>query len=198
MHKANRMWWEYCKDRYAKYLQNDVDVLEIGSHYVNGTVRDYFSGNGDYIGVDWREGKNVDVVCFAHDMNFDKKFDVVISCSTLEHDRYWKASLDKMLEYLKEDGILLLSWGTENCVEHCRDHADDNGYHPKPAGLVIDHLEKAGIYIHEFNYEGVKFPGVTIKKWGGGMGEVALVGFWDKKHAIGEKHLDKLLPEDAK
>ena len=96
----------------------DALVLEVGSYNVNGSVRDHFHNFSSYTGVDFRPGPNVDEVCLAHDMDFDVKFDVVISSSMLEHDRHWRDSITNMESHLKDDVILLLSWGAANNDPH--------------------------------------------------------------------------------
>jgi SAM-dependent methyltransferase len=201
MHTANRKFWRYCQRKYARYFKGQVNVLEVGSQNVNGSVREYFkkakSRNKTYIGVDWRAGPGVDVICLAHNMVFDKKFDVVISCSMLEHDPNWGKSLVSMIQYLKEDGILLLSWGAALNPPHCLETATDNQFHGLPAEYVIDIVQQNGIYIHEFRYEGLlSFTTKRDYVSPGGMGEVCLVGFKDPKHAIGDKIVDTLLPGD--
>jgi SAM-dependent methyltransferase len=186
------MFWAYCAAKYPRHFRRS-DVLEVGSYDVNGSVRKYFSNPGKYVGVDWRPGRGVDVVSFAHEMAFDAPFDVVISASMLEHDRHWEKSLRKMVEFLKEDGILLLSWGGALNRAHDLDTADDCCFHALPAGRVIDLLRSMGLYVHEFRYEGMQFPKDCM---GNGLGEVCLVAFRSEGHAVGDPHIDELLPED--
>lgn len=157
MHQANREWWKYCEEKYNKYFHGQVDVIEFGSFNVNGTLRDHFPNPKSYIGVDWREGPCVDLVSFASEVNFDdhRKFDTVISSSMLEHDSQWQNSLANMARQLKENGIMILSWGSSKCKPHCvKHHAVDHKFHPLPAGLVIDFLsEVCELHINEFSYE---------------------------------------------
>jgi hypothetical protein len=46
-------------------LVDGASVLEIGSYYVNGSVRKVFVSAGRYVGVDLIEGSGVDVVGLA-------------------------------------------------------------------------------------------------------------------------------------
>jgi len=203
MHLTNRLFWEYCQNKYKRYfLWKGNDILEVGSYDVNGSVRDYFTNYEKYIGIDWRPGPGVDLVCFAHEMKFSNQFDTIISASMLEHDQYWKRSISTMVKNLKEDGILLLSWGAALNHEHDLEQADDGGFHPLPAGYVINLLQRLKIYVHEFRYEGNQFRKYVRKKYKSinhgheGMGEVCLVAFKDKRFAIGKRCIDRLLPED--
>lgn len=198
MHEANIKAWKHCKEKYPDYFQGDIKVLEVGSYNVNGSVRQFFDCD-TYYGVDWRAGPGVDVVCFAHDMKFDHKFDTIISASMLEHDPYWKKSLSSIVSLMKDDGILLLSWGSARNPPHDHETAPDLCFHSLLAGKVIKYLEDMGIYIHEFYYE-INIPKVKVEDCVGlesqGWGEVVLVAFKNKDYAKGEPHLDKLLKED--
>lgn len=165
-----------------------------------GSVRNYFPNYMEYIGVDWRPGPNVNVVCMAKDMQFDHQFDVVISASMLEHDPTWQESLTRMVQYLKPDGIFLLSWGAAKNHPHCLETSVDNKFHALKSGLVLNELEHLGIYVHEFHYE-AKLPYVKkgdLKRHSG-FGEVCLVGFWNAELAPKEvaRHIDALIPEDV-
>ena len=196
MHPANVAFWDYCQNKYSSYCHKvDGRILEVGSCYINGSVRDHFSNFSEYIGVDWRAGKNVDKVCYAHEMEFENKFDVVISASMLEHDPHWEKSIPKIVECMADDGILFLSWGAALNKPHCHDTADDGLFHNLQAGYVLKALGDLGMYLHEFHYEGNQFP--KIVNMGKGMGEVCLVAFKDEKYAIGDKHIDKLIKEDV-
>lgn len=192
MHRSNRAFWQYCEDKY-NLSRGGISVLEVGSYNVNGSIRENFKNTSEHLGIDWREGPCVDLVCFAHDMDFGRQFDVVASASMLEHDRHWDKSIPKMVEHLKDDGILILSWGAALNPPHCPETADDGGFHCLPAGKVINLLSDLGMYVHEFRYEGLQFPDCCM---GTGMGEVCLVAFKDKSHAIGDSHIDELVPED--
>jgi len=202
MHKSNRLFWNYCSKKYPSYFNGPNEVLEVGSCNVNGSVREHFINFKEYVGVDWRAGPGVDVVCLAEDINFNRQFDVVVSCSMLEHDPHWDKSVQNMLNHLKESGILLLSWGAAFNPPHCEETAIDGEFHGLPAGYVINLIQQKGIYVHEFRYEGrlpfVKQRHCIKSKAGPGMGEVCLVGFKDKKYAIGDSINDILLSEDDK
>lgn len=199
MHWQNRVWWEDCEAKYSAWLHKDGGkALEVGSYDINGSVRFHFQNFSEYIGVDWRAGPSVDKVCFAHEMAFDHKFDVVISSSMLEHDRHWEKSIPKMVECVSDDGILLLSWGAALNRPHELDTADDGKFHKLPAGYVLKALADLGVYVHEFRYESNKRAkrhtlGSSAK---GTKGCVGLVAFMDEKYAVGDKFVADLIAED--
>jgi len=106
-HKTQVEWCLKIKKEYPDYFYNKR-VLDIGSLDVNGTNRDLFK-KCDYVGLDVIEGKNVDVVCVAHEYYPKELFDVVLSTNALEHDIYYKLTLKKMVEILKPNGLMFVS-----------------------------------------------------------------------------------------
>ena len=195
MHEANREWWRLCEKKYTPYFKNISRVLEVGSLNINGSVREHFENIDTYIGLDWRPGRFVDMVCLAHEMEFDQSFNTIISCSMLEHDPYWYASIVRMVRFLCDDGGLFLSWGAARCAPHEVHTAPDQQYHALPADKVIKLLNALGLYIHEFQYESaMPCRQGTDKGWG----EVALVAFKDKQYAMGESFIAPLLEDDLK
>jgi len=98
-------WKDTLKQRFPHYF-NGVKVLDIGSADINGTNKGWFE-HSDYTGLDVLPYKNVDVVSTAHKYTAPKwSFDVVCSTSELEHDKYWKETLLKMVELLKPGGLM--------------------------------------------------------------------------------------------
>lgn len=100
---------KYVSEKISQRQLQERSILEVGSY--NGypkTVREMFKGN--YVGVDMREGSNVDMVCNAHNLIFDDEtFDVVVSTEMLEHDDKFWFSLSEMGRVLKSNGYLILT-----------------------------------------------------------------------------------------
>ena len=184
MHAANMRWWRHVRDLYP-HLFKSRRVLEVGSYDMNGSVRPFFDSTCVYVGLDWRPGPGVDVVSLAHEMPYRDWFDVVISASMLEHDPYWRRSLDAMLAALVPEGALLLSWGSAENKEHELDVAPDGGFHALPAALVLDHLEDRGVYVERFAYE----HDISDE---GGYGECGLVAFLAPRYGNGTPQLSDL------
>lgn len=87
-------------------------VIEIGSMNINGSVRGFINGLGctKYVGVDFREGNGVDIICDATDIvdKFGKEsFDIVISTSFLEHAENWKKVISDTKNICKNGGLML-------------------------------------------------------------------------------------------
>jgi len=84
-----------------KYFTDPSKVIEMGSGYINGTIKAHFRC-ANYIGVDWRNAYCCDLLSLAHEVSFEPEtFDTVVSASMLEHDPHWEKSLFKMVEILK-------------------------------------------------------------------------------------------------
>jgi len=103
---------EFFIENIQKEEFKDKMVLEVGSKYVNGSVRpliEKFLMPKKYIGVDIEKGKFVDVVCDAENLvdYFGKEtFDVVISTELLEHVKDWRKVINNMKEVLKSNGYI--------------------------------------------------------------------------------------------
>jgi len=90
-------------------------VLEVGSKYVNGSVRPFIEKLGypqEYIGIDIEEGKYVDMVLSAEklvDCFGEESFDIVISTELLEHVWGWRVVIQNMKGVLKEKGLIFIT-----------------------------------------------------------------------------------------
>src|SRR5687768_13405797 len=100
----------------------DCRVLEVGSRYINGTVRPYFR-RCEYTGLDLAYGPLVDVVCHAKNY-IGGPFDTVISCEALEHDRDWQDTLQALRDRTRVGGLLVITCAGPGRPEHGTHHSD--------------------------------------------------------------------------
>jgi len=108
----------YVKKKFPNFFREKF-VVDFGSLDVTGNNRKFFSDDCGYIGVDLNYGKNVDIVCKAHELNLpDSTFDVVISTEMLEHDPFYKKSILNMYRLLKPGGLFIITCATEGRPEH--------------------------------------------------------------------------------
>jgi len=90
-------------------------VLEVGSKYLNGSVRPFiesFLGPKEYIGVDVEPGKFVDIVIPVEKLSDyfgPESFDVVISTETIEHVRDWRTAINTMKGMLRPNGYIFIT-----------------------------------------------------------------------------------------
>ena len=105
MHVSAVTW---CAAQVVRWNLSQLSVLEIGSLDVNGSVRPLFTG--DYLGIDQREGKGVDKIMDAENLELaDNSYDVVLSTEALEHvERPWLV-LSEMERVCRPEGFVLLT-----------------------------------------------------------------------------------------
>lgn len=106
-------------------IEKHWKVLEVGSLWVNGSPREVVKCD-DYTGVDFRDGKGVDVVMDAgalYEKWTPETFDAVICCETLEHCKDWKLVLTQAWRVLKVGGVFCLTTPTRGKGRH--NHPDD-------------------------------------------------------------------------
>jgi SAM-dependent methyltransferase len=112
----------------------DGPVLEVGSKFVNGRVR---NASMQYIGIDMRLGPDVDVQARGEALPFsDNQFATVISCGTLEHASAWRAVCVEMCRVLRPAGLLALSTHNSQWPEHGFD-----GEMPLPLGMYYGAID---------------------------------------------------------
>ena len=121
-HKEQQDFIKKVKKLYPDSFKNKR-VIDFGSLDINGSNKKWFV-NCNYTGVDICEGKNVDYVSRCHDFIDDNLYDVVISTEMLEHDMYWKKSLNNMFSLLKNEGLLIITCATTGRPEHGTRKAD--------------------------------------------------------------------------
>jgi SAM-dependent methyltransferase len=103
-------------------------VLEVGSKFVNGSVRpliERFCRPREYVGVDIETGKYVDVVLPAERLveHFGpESFDVVISTEVLEHVFDWRSVVNNMKAVLKPGGFIYITTRSRGFPYHAFPH----------------------------------------------------------------------------
>ena len=116
-HKQQREFIQILSENMPEFF-NGVNVLEIGSLDINGTIRDFFNSS-EYIGLDIGPGKGVDVVCEGQKYDApDNFFDHVISCEAMEHNPYWVETFNNMLRMCKPGGLVTMTCATIGRPEH--------------------------------------------------------------------------------
>ena len=116
--------YKHCSLFFENYLQHipfDLNVIEVGSQDVNGSLKDIFNRpNIKYTGLDFVSGKNVDMLLIdPYKLPLaDNSVDVLVTSSCLEHcDMFWVLYLD-MLRVLKPHGLLYINVPSNRGVFH--------------------------------------------------------------------------------
>jgi SAM-dependent methyltransferase len=116
MHAEQQRFFNTVKHFLPEYFYR-TKVIDFGSLDINGNNRHFFE-ECEYTGVDLYQGRNVDIVGLAHEVELPYTPDVIISGEMLEHDRYWKKSLQRFQNSLTPQGLLLISCATVGRPEH--------------------------------------------------------------------------------
>jgi hypothetical protein len=97
---------------------NGLEVLEIGAHEVNGSVRSFLETNNNYVGLDLISGPGVDIVASGHDFGSTGTYDITIACEVLEHNPYWLETVYNMIRITKPGGLVIITCASTGRVEH--------------------------------------------------------------------------------
>ena len=118
-HQQQRDFIKKTKDHFPECFEGEhLNVLEVGSLNINGTVRDFFKAE-QYLGLDLMEGRDVDFVCAGHEYAAnDGTFDTTISTECFEHDKHWKETFANMYRMTKPGGMVLFTCASEGRHEH--------------------------------------------------------------------------------
>ncbi|MGR1222585.1 methyltransferase domain-containing protein [Aeromonas veronii] len=113
MHPSALYFGKVFFDKYIKNINKKIDVVEIGSQDVNGSLKDFFvcQENINYTGLDFATGKNVDIVIddpYLLPLN-NESVDVIISSSCFEHSEFFWLSFCEMLRVLKVGGLVYIN-----------------------------------------------------------------------------------------
>lgn len=125
-HTAQQIFFQSVKDQLPEFFTG-VRVIDFGSKDYNGSLKELFT-NSTYTGVDISEGKNVDIICKAHEYKGEYNFDTVISGEMLEHDEHWRESLANMYRILRSGGLLVISCAGKGRQEHGTRRTDGHLY----------------------------------------------------------------------
>jgi len=99
-------------------------VLEVGSKYVNGSVRpliEKFFSPKEYIGVDVESGKFVDLILPAEKLLGyfgPESFDVLIATELLEHVMDWRLVVNNMKMIVKRKGHIYITTRSKGFLYH--------------------------------------------------------------------------------
>ncbi len=106
---------EIAHEKWPLYLQRlcdkpGMDVLELGSRVVTGANFCSLFSKARYVGFDYYEGENVDIVGDIHRVSqyFDHQFDLIFSSAVFEHLAMpWQAALE-IIKLLKPGGYVFI------------------------------------------------------------------------------------------
>ncbi|HEY8118930.1 MAG TPA: methyltransferase domain-containing protein [Methylophilaceae bacterium] len=120
-------------------------VVEIGSQDVNGSIRQVCPKDVDYIGLDFVEGKGVDIVLtdpYQLPLS-ENSVDYVVSSSVFEHSEMFWVLFIEILRVLKPDGLFYLN-APSNGMFH-RYPVDCWRFYPDSGNALVKWAEREGL-----------------------------------------------------
>jgi len=96
--------------RHQNYVDKAINVLEIGSQDISGSVRSFFGPSQAYIGIDLGKARGVDLVVPGELLQLSTGWaDISISTECFEHASGWKDIMLNMIRITKENGLILIT-----------------------------------------------------------------------------------------
>ncbi|APB98182.1 methyltransferase domain-containing protein [Polynucleobacter asymbioticus] len=88
-----------------------LTIVDIGSQDINGSLRSVAPSNNQYIGIDFVQGKGVDlIITDPYSLPLENEsVDVVVSSSCFEHSEFFWLLFNEALRILKPSGLLYLN-----------------------------------------------------------------------------------------
>ena len=109
-HQLQQVFVETILKRHHALVSSASNVLEVGSQDISGSVRKYFDGSQNYLGVDLGKAPGVDLVVPGELIQLSTGWaDICISTECFEHAVGWRDILLNMIRITKEDGLVLVT-----------------------------------------------------------------------------------------
>jgi SAM-dependent methyltransferase len=118
-------------------MNDEYKIIEIGSQDVNGSLKPIFPPGLDYLGVDFVEGKGVDIVLEdPYKLPFENEStDIVLCSSVFEHsEMFWLLFLE-IMRILKPHGLFYLNAPSNGDVH--RHPVDCWRFYPEAAQAMV-------------------------------------------------------------
>lgn len=107
LYYADKFFQVYLKEK----NNEDLVIVEVGSQDVNGSIREVAPKSAKYIGLDFLDGKGVDVVIqneYEYPLE-DSYADVLVSSSCLEHSQFFWLAFLEMCRVVKPGGYIYMN-----------------------------------------------------------------------------------------
>jgi SAM-dependent methyltransferase len=144
MHPEAMKHGELFFETYSKYFNNPT-IVEIGSKNVNGSIKEFAPNPAIYIGLDFDDGNDVDIV-ITDPYNLpieDNTADIVVTSSCFEHSQFFWLSFLEALRITKPNGVIYIN-APSGGVYH-RYPTDNWRFYPD-AGIALREWAKVSGY----------------------------------------------------
>lgn len=118
-HKEQQDFFIQVSSRFPRYFLDSKRILEVGSQNINGSIREFFSKDSEYLGIDLGLARDVDWIVPGELIELpDKWADVCISTECFEHCENWKDVFVNMIRILSPGGLLILTCASLGRATH--------------------------------------------------------------------------------
>lgn len=144
---------------------SNLNILEIGSLNINGSVRDFLEPFADnYFGIDMQEGPGVDEVADASKYSKPNYYDVVVCCEVFEHTPVWKKIIQISMDNLVDGGIFITTMAGEGRPPHSA--IDENPIREWEHYSNIGEWELRQTLNGFFKESATNISGTDLRAWG--------------------------------
>ena len=165
MHPSALEYGKKFFETYCKEMPNGT-VIDIGAQNVNGSLKDVCPEQLTYIGVDFVEGKGVDVILTdPYHLPFDdESADIIVSSSCFEHSEFFWLVFNEMLRVLKPDGLLYLNAPSNGYIH--RYPVDCWRFYPDAGMALVNWAKRCGMQPALLeSFTGHKFSNEVEGEW---------------------------------
>ncbi len=143
MHKSAMLNAKFFFDTYTP-PDRPLRIVEIGSQDVNGSIRQFAPASAEYIGVDFVNGKGVDVILKdPYSLPFETgSVDVVLSSSCFEHSELFWLLFNEIMRILKPAGLFYLNVPSNG--EFHRYPVDCWRFYPDSGNALVTWAKRSG------------------------------------------------------
>lgn len=175
-------------ETYRDNLPAGSKIVDIGAQNVNGSIKDVCPDDYQYIGVDFVEGKGVDVILDdPYSLPFeDESIDAIVCSSCFEHsDMFWLV-FNEILRILKPTGLVYINAPSNGYVH--RWPVDCWRFYPDAGNALVNWAKRSG------------YDPVLLESFVGHRASDSLDGAWNdfvavfaKSQALQEQFTKKML-----
>jgi glycosyltransferase involved in cell wall biosynthesis/SAM-dependent methyltransferase len=139
--KYGKLFFEkYLQDRFSEQLL----IVDVGAQDVNGSLKQYSPASANYVGIDFVEGKGVDIV-ITDPYNLPFKtgtVDAVVCSSVFEHSEFFWLLFQECLRITKPDGVVYINAPSNGMVH--RYPIDGWRFYPDAGHSLVNWANKSG------------------------------------------------------
>ncbi len=149
----------YCEFHLWRKDKTKLDILEIGSLNINGSVRSILEPfAATYLGIDMQDGPGVDLVADGAFYELPEAYDAIVTAEAFEHTPDWKQIIKQSYINLKPNGIFIATMAGEGRPFHSGIDGGQLQEH--------EHYANIGAWELKQTLKKIGFQQVDVNVWG--------------------------------